>query len=69
MVATRLMRWAWDLTPEQRGGLTTRPFVRYGLLRLRLGHELTGFRYGGQPRGLAPAQEILARFPELAIQA
>lgn len=69
MVATKLMRWAWDLTPEQRGGLTTRQFVRYGLMRLRLGHDLTGFRYGGQPRGLAPVEEILARFPELAPQA
>ena len=69
MVATKLMRWSWDLTPEQRGGLTTRQFVRYGLMRLRLGHDLTGFRYGGQPRGLATEAEILVRFPELATQA
>ena len=69
MVASKLMRWSWELTPEQRGGLTTRQFVRYGLLRLGLGHDLTGFRYGGQPRGLASAAEILARFPELAAQA
>jgi transposase len=66
MVATKLMRWSWDLTPEQRGGLTTRQFVRHGLMRLRLGHDLTSFRYGGQPRGLASEAEILARFPELA---
>lgn len=69
MVATKLMRWSWELTPEQRGGLTTRQFVRYGLMRLRLGHDLTGFTYGGQPRGLASLEEILARFPELAEQA
>jgi len=69
MVATKLMRWSWDLTPEQRGGLTTRQFVRYGLMRLRLGHDLTGFRYGGQPRSLATEAEILVRFPELATQA
>jgi len=68
MVATKLMRWSWELTEEQRGGLTTRQFVRYGLMRLRLGHDLTGFRYGGQPRGLASEAEILARFPELAAQ-
>jgi transposase len=59
MVATKLMRWSWELTPEQRGGLTTRQFVRYGLLRLGLDHNLTGFRYGGQPRGLASEAEIL----------
>jgi len=29
---------------------------------------LTGFRYDGQPRGLASEAEILARFPELAAQ-
>lgn len=69
MVATKLMRWAWALTPAQRGGLTTRQFVRYGLMRLRLGHDLTSFRYGGQPRGLATEAEILARFPELATPA
>lgn len=28
MVATKLMRWSWDLTEEQRGGLTTREFIR-----------------------------------------
>ncbi|WP_198135959.1 hypothetical protein [Roseiflexus castenholzii] len=40
--------------------------VCYGLMRLQLGHDLTGFRYGGQPRGLASEAEILACFPELA---
>ncbi len=77
MVATKLMCGAWDLTPEQRGGLSTRQpilaarpgFVRCGLLRLRLGQDLTGLRYGGQPRGLAFQAEILARFPELALPA
>lgn len=66
MVAPKLMRWSWELTPEQRGGLTTRQFVRYGLMRLRLGQDLSGFTYGGMPRGLASVEEILARFPELA---
>jgi hypothetical protein len=47
-------------------GITSRQFVRYGLLRLQLGHDLTGFTYGGMPRGLASVEEILARFPELA---
>lgn len=67
MVACKLMRWSWELTNEQRSGLTTRQFVRYGLTRMGLGHDLTGFRYGGQPRGLASVEEILARFPELAL--
>lgn len=66
MVACKLLRWSWELTGEQRGGLTSRQFVRYGLLRLGLGNDLTGFTYGGMPRGLASVDEMLARFPELA---
>lgn len=66
MVACKLMRWSWQLTEEQRGGLTSRQFVRYGLLRLRLGNDLTTFTYGGMPRRLASVEEILARFPDLA---
>lgn len=72
MAATKLMRWSWELTPEQRGGLTTRQpilvarpgFVRYGLMRLRLGHGLTGFHYGGQPRDLAFQATIRPCCPE-----
>lgn len=37
MVASKLMRWSWELTPEQRGGLTSRQLIRYGLLHLQLG--------------------------------
>jgi len=66
MVACKLMRWSWELTEEQRGGLTSRQFVRYGLLRLRLGNDLTTFTYGGMPRRLASVEEMLARFPDLA---
>jgi len=66
LAAGKLMRWSWPLTEEQRGGLTSRQFVRYGLLRLRLGRDLTRFTYGGMPRGLASVEEMLARFPDLA---
>jgi hypothetical protein len=52
-------------TLEQRGGLTSRQFIRYGLLHLQLGEALRGFTYDGQPRALAPPAEILALFPEL----
>ncbi len=65
MVACKLMRWSWQLTEEQRGGLTSRQFVRYGLLRLRLSNDLTMFTYGGMPRRLASVEEMLARFPDL----
>lgn len=66
MVAFKLMRWSWRLSEEQRGGLTSRQFIRLGLLRLQIGHDLKDLTYGGKPRGLAPVDEILALFPELA---
>ena len=67
MVATKLMRWSWDLTDEQRGGLTTRQFTRsgYHLMRLKLGDDLTHLRYGHMPRRIASVAEVLALKPEL----
>jgi hypothetical protein len=60
-VATKLRRWSWELSDEQRGGLTTRQFThsavlsRYLLMRLQLGEDVhpldaTHFRYGNRPR-------------------
>jgi len=40
-VAFKLMVWAWKLTDEQRGGLSSRQFIRAHLIRLGLGEELT----------------------------
>lgn len=68
MVAFKLMVWSWQLTREERGGLTSRQFVRYGLLRLRLGDDLTHITTGrATHRPIAPAEELLALCPELAI--
>jgi transposase len=67
MVATKLMRWSWELTDEQRGGLTTRQFIRYHLIRLQLGQDLTHLRYGNMPRRIAPVEEVLALKPELQV--
>ena len=64
MVATKLMRWSWQLTDEQRGGLTSRQFIRYHLMRLQLGDNLTHIRYGNMPRRIAPVEEVLALNPE-----
>jgi hypothetical protein len=67
LVATKLMRWSWELSDEQRGGLTTRQrrFIRYHLMRLQLGEDLTHFRYGNMPRRIASVAELLAVKPEL----
>ena len=65
LFATKLMRWSWELTDAQRGGLTTRQFVRVQLMRLKLGETLTHFTYGGMPRRIALVEEVLALKPEL----
>lgn len=65
MVATKLMRWSWELSDQQRGGLTTRQFIRYHLMRLQLGENLTHIRYGNMPRRIASADELLSVKPEL----
>lgn len=64
-VATRLMRWSWELTDEQRGGLTTRQFIRLQLMKLQLREGLTHLRYGNRPRRIASVDELLAARPEL----
>ena len=67
MVAFKLMTWSWKLTDEQRGGLTTRQFVRYQLLRLGLGHDLTHVIRGGGKYLIAPPDEVLKLKPELHV--
>jgi len=69
------MRWSWELTDEQRGGLTTRQFtraspgtgagIRVQLMKLQLGEGLTHFRYGNMPRRIASVEEVLTLKPEL----
>ena len=64
-VAVKLMRWSWELTDEQRGGLTSRQFIRLQLMRLKLGEGLTQITYGNMPRRIASVEEVLALKPEL----
>jgi transposase len=64
MVATKLMRWSWNLTDEQRGGLSTRQFVRLGLMHLKLGENLTHLTYGNLPRRISSIDELLAVRPD-----
>jgi transposase len=64
-VAFKLMVWSWKLSEEQRGGLTTRQFIRAHLIRLGLGEELTHITRGGSKRRVATIEEVLALRPEL----
>jgi hypothetical protein len=64
-VAFKLMVWSWKLNDKQRGGLTSRQFIRAHLIRLGLGKELTHITRGGTRRPLATIEEVLALRPEL----
>jgi transposase len=64
-VAFKLMVWSWKLRDEQRGGLSSRQFMRANLIRLGLGAELTHITRGGTKRPLATIEEVLALRPEL----
>ncbi|MBI4757903.1 MAG: IS110 family transposase [Chloroflexi bacterium] len=65
MVACKLMRWSWELTDEQRGGLSSRQFIRLGLMQLKLDENLTHLTYGNLPRRIASVEELLSVRPEL----
>jgi len=65
MVGLKFFAWSWKLTPEQPGGLTRRQFVRYHLMQLGLGNDLTHIVRGGTKRPLAPVAEVLQLRPEL----
>lgn len=65
-VATKIMRWSWELSDEQRGGLSSRQFIRYHLMRLNLGKDLTHFHYGNMPRRIASEEEVRAILAEKA---
>ena len=67
-VGFKLMVWSWKLTDEQRGGLSSRQFIRAHLLRLRIGDELTHINRGGTRRPLASVEEVLELLPELREQ-
>lgn len=64
-VAFKLMVWSWKLSEQQRGGLSSRQFIRAQLLRLGLGNELSHITRGGTKQPLASVEEVLALCPEL----
>ncbi len=59
-VAAKLMCWSWKLSNDQRNGLSSRQFIRYHLMKLNLGRDLSTFSYGNMPRRIASEEEVLA---------
>jgi transposase len=64
MVGFKLMVWAWKLSQDERGGLTVPQFVRYHLMQLQLGDELTHLQRA-QNRPIPSVEELLKLHPEL----
>ena len=65
-VAAKFLRWAGQLTAEQRGGLTTGQFARLHLHQLQLGEDLTQVGRGSRKRRLPPLAEVAAQAAQAA---
>ena len=64
-MAFKLMVWSWKLNDQQRGGMSSRQFIRAHLLGLGLGKDLRHITRGGSKRGVATLEEVLELRPEL----
>jgi len=59
-VAAKFFVWSARLGQTYRGRFTPRQFVRWQLMQLGLGDDLTHVRFGGQLRSLPSAEELAA---------
>jgi len=63
-IVRKMLVWSWKMDEDARLGLTRRQFVRYALMHLGVGAEMTHIAYGGVHR-IASVEEVLALRPEL----
>jgi len=64
-IAYKMMIWSQRMDEKALRGLTRQQFIKYGLLRLGVGQDLTRIERRGVPRRIAPTNEVLALRPEL----
>jgi transposase len=64
IVGLKYFAWSWKLSPAQHSGLSRRQFVRYHLMQLGLGNDLTHIQRGGTKRPLAPVDEVRQLRPD-----
>jgi hypothetical protein len=65
-IAYKYLTWSWQLSEDDRDGLTRQQFARYYLMRLGIGHELERVALDPRhPRKLASEAELLTLRPEL----
>ena len=63
-LAYKMLTWAWHMDKSAKRGMTNQQFAKYGLLQLGRGEQLTRIVKGGQPRRIAPQEEVLALKPD-----
>ncbi len=64
-LAYKMVIWSQRMDPIALRGMTRQQFVKYGLLRLGTGQDLTRIERHGVPRRIAPSDEVLALRPRL----
>jgi transposase len=64
-IAYKMLIWSQRMDEKALNGLTRQQFVKYGLLRLGVGHDLTRIVRSGLPRRIAPSDQVLALRPDL----
>jgi transposase len=65
-IAYKYLTWSWQLSEQDRDGLTRQQFTRYYLMRLGIGHDLERIALNPRyPRRIASETEVLALRPEL----
>jgi len=64
-IAYKMLIWSQRMDEKALRGLTRQQFVKYGLLRLGIGQDITRIVRSGLPRRIAPTHEVLALRPDL----
>jgi len=64
-IAYKMMIWSQRMDEKALRGLTRQQFIKYGLLRLGVGQDLTRIVRKGVPRRIAPTGEVLKLRPDL----
>jgi len=64
-LAYKMVIWSQRMDENALRGMTRQQFVKYGLLRLGTGQDLTRIERNGVPRRIAPTEDVLALKPDL----
>ncbi len=64
-IAYKMLIWSQRMDEKSLNGLSRQQFVKYGLLRLGVGQDLTRIVRSGLPRRIAPTDEVLKLRPDL----